>query len=136
MTGGAMNSHNHPMLGSVSAWFYKYLAGIRPDPAGPGFQRFFVQPYAVKDLDWVKAEYTSMYGAIRGAWRRDADGFKLNVTVPVNTVATVFVPASDAKRVTESGVPLGKAEGVKWLRSENGSVVLEVGSGNYEFIVR
>lgn len=136
MTGGAMNSHNHPMLGSVSAWFYKYLAGIRPDPAGPGFQRFFVQPYAVKDLDWVKAEYTSMYGAIRGAWRRDADGFKLNVTVPVNSVATVFVPASDAKRVTESGVALGKAEGVKWLRSENGSVVLEVGSGNYEFAVR
>jgi alpha-L-rhamnosidase len=136
MTGGAMNSHNHPMLGSVSAWFYKYLAGIRSDPAGPGFQRFFVRPYAVKDLNWVKAEYTSMYGVIRGAWRRDADGFKLNVTVPVNSVATVFVPASDARRVTESGVPLEKAEGVKWLRNENGSVVLEVGSGNYEFVVR
>lgn len=136
MTGGAMNSHNHPMLGSVSAWFYKYVAGIRPDPSGPGFKRFYIQPSAIKELDWVKAEYTSMYGVIRCAWRRDADGFRLNVTVPVNSAATVFLPAGDARQVTESGAPLNKSAGVQWLRSENGSVVLEVGSGSYEFVVR
>ncbi|HTE20539.1 MAG TPA: family 78 glycoside hydrolase catalytic domain, partial [Armatimonadota bacterium] len=29
-------SHNHPMFGSVSEWFYKDLAGIRPGPAAVG----------------------------------------------------------------------------------------------------
>jgi len=31
-TGGGMNSHNHPMLGSVGAWFYRAVAGIQADP--------------------------------------------------------------------------------------------------------
>ena len=34
-TGGAMNSHNHPMMGSVDSWFYKYVLGIRPEINGP-----------------------------------------------------------------------------------------------------
>jgi hypothetical protein len=29
LTGSGMNSHNHPMLGSVSSWFHKYLGGIK-----------------------------------------------------------------------------------------------------------
>ena len=29
-TGYGMNSHNHPMYGSISAWFYRYLSGITP----------------------------------------------------------------------------------------------------------
>ncbi len=44
MNGNGMNSHNHPMMGSVSAWFYKYLAGINVDPNAPGFKRFIVRP--------------------------------------------------------------------------------------------
>jgi len=136
MTGGAMNSHNHPMLGSVSAWFYKYLAGIRPDPAAPGFERFIVHPYAVPDLQWVKAEYTSMYGVIRSAWSRDGGAFHLNVSVPVNTVATVYISAADAAHVTENGAALQQAPGVTIVRSENGAVVVEAGAGSYEFVVQ
>ena len=29
-TGARMNSHCHPMYGAVGAWFYTFLAGIRP----------------------------------------------------------------------------------------------------------
>jgi alpha-L-rhamnosidase len=136
MTGGAMNSHNHPMLASVSAWFYKYLAGIQADPASPGFRRFVVHPYAVPGLDWVKGGYTSMYGPIRSEWRRDGDAFRLSVSVPVNSVATVHIPAARPEQVTEGGVALRQAAGVKYLRTESGAVVVEAGSGNYEFVVR
>ena len=65
----------------------------------------------------------------------------MDVTIPVNTTATVYVPAKGAAGVTESGPstslragkPAAKAEGVKFLRMENGAAVYEVGSGCYRF---
>jgi alpha-L-rhamnosidase len=57
----------------------------------------------------------------------------MEVTIPANTTATVYVPAKDAAGVTESGKPTGKVEGVKFLRMENDAAVYEVGSGCYQF---
>jgi len=31
LTGSGINSHNHPMMGSVGAWLYKYIAGMNAD---------------------------------------------------------------------------------------------------------
>jgi alpha-L-rhamnosidase len=136
LTGGGMNSHNHPMMGSVSSWFYKYLGGINTDPQAPGFKRIVIHPYPVGDLTWVRSEYTSMYGVIRSAWRREGKTFRLNLTVPVNTTATVYVPASNVSHVTEGGNPAASAAGVEWMRNEDGAVIFEVGSGDYEFVAR
>jgi alpha-L-rhamnosidase len=133
LTGGQMNSHNHPMMGSVSAWFYKYLAGIKTDPRGPGFKRIILRPHPVKDLDWVRSEYTSMYGVIRSSWRREQSVFLYKITVPVNTTAMVYIPATGIEKVKEGGKPVIGSEALKWLRNENGYVVLETGSGEYEF---
>jgi alpha-L-rhamnosidase len=57
----------------------------------------------------------------------------MDVTIPGNTTATVFVPAKDAAAVTESGKPADKADGVKFLRMENNVAVYAVGSGTYQF---
>jgi len=75
-----------------------------------------------------------MYGVIRSAWRKEGKTFRLNVTVPVNTTATVYVPASNVSQVAEGGKPAASAAGVKWVRNEDGAVVFEVGSGDYEFV--
>lgn len=136
LNGYGMNSHNHPMMGSVSAWFYKYLAGINVDTTTPGFKRFIIRPYALGDLTWVRSEYSSMQGPIRSSWSREGESFHLKVSVPVNTTATVYVPAADQSQVTEGGNPAANAAGIKWLRSENGSAVFEVGSGDYEFVTQ
>ena len=136
MNGNGMNSHNHPMMGSVSAWFYKYLAGINVDPNAPGFKRFIVRPYPLEDLTFVRSGYASMYGQIRSDWRKEDGAMHLNVTVPANTTATVYVPAGEKSKVTEGGKPAASVPGVKWLRNENGSAVFEVGSGEYEFVAR
>jgi len=136
LTGAGMNSLNHPMLAPVGSWFYKYLGGIRTDPQGPGFKRIIIHPCPMGDLTWVRSEYTSMYGVIRSAWRREGKSFRLKVTVPVNTTARVYVPASDVSDVGEGGKPAASAEGVKWVRNENGAVVFEVGSGDYEFVAK
>ena len=60
-------------------------------------------------------------------------GFTLEVTVPPNTTAMVWVPANDAASVTESGRQISAARGVKFLRAEAGAAVFEVASGSYTF---
>jgi alpha-L-rhamnosidase len=134
-TGDAsMNSEALLILaGNLDAWFYQTLAGINADPAQPGFKHVIIRPQPVGDLTWVKAHHDSPYGRIASSWKREAGNLKLDVTIPANTTATVYVPAKDETGVTESGKPASKADGVKFLRLENGAAVYEVGSGNYKF---
>jgi len=47
--------------------------------------------------------------------------------------ATVLVPAKSADTITESGQPLAKAPGVKFLRIEGDRAVLEAEAGRYRF---
>lgn len=126
-------THNHIMFGDISAWFYDVLGGIQPDPAGPGFKKFIIRPSVVGDLNWVKCAHESMYGRIVSNWRLDAGKLFMDVTIPPNSTATVFVPAADKAGITESGKPMENAEGVRFLRMENGAAVFEVGSGSYQF---
>ncbi len=75
-------SRNHIMFGDISAWFFRTLAGIQPDPAAPGFKHVIIAPYFPDDLSWVRAEHRSPYGLIRSAWRREADGLLVEVDNP------------------------------------------------------
>ncbi len=133
LTGGAMNSHNHPMLGSVDNWFFKYLAGIRPDEAGPGFRRFIVAPVITGDLTWVEASHESLRGTIRSAWRKEGSIIRLSVRVPVNATAIVHLPASAGSAITERGIPLRDVDGAIALPANGSPTRIELGSGDYEF---
>lgn len=126
-------SHNHPMFGSVSEWFYRALAGINPAPDAAGFNRIIVAPQMVGDLKWVKAKYDSIRGAVISEWTRERYAIRLHVRVPVGVEATVFLPASDELGITESGKSLAQAQGVKLLEMRQGSAVLAVKSGDYNF---
>jgi alpha-L-rhamnosidase len=53
--------------------------------------------------------------------------------VPPNTVATAWVPTTDAAGVTEGGRPIGEAPGVVAVGEEPGCLTLTLGSGIYEF---
>lgn len=129
----AMNSGNHVMqIGDLGIWMYEYLGGIRTDPNRPGFKHSIVRPFPVADLRFVKASHKSMYGPLATSWKSDAGRFTMEVTIPPNTTATVYVPAKDAASVTESGKPAAKS--LKFARMESGAAVFEVGSGTYSFI--
>jgi len=81
----------------------------------------------------VNAHHDSPYGRIVSNWKREGEKLTMDVTIPPNTTATIFVPAKDAASVTESGKPAGEAKGVKFLRMENHAAIYAVGSGNYQF---
>ena len=57
----------------------------------------------------------------------------IDITIPANPAATVFVPAKDAAGVAESGKSAARAEGVEFLRRQNNAAVYAVGSGTYRF---
>jgi alpha-L-rhamnosidase len=150
-------THNHVMFGDISAWFFNTLAGIRLDPSAPGFKRIIIKPSVlalsgvegVGDLTWVKCHYDSMYGRIVSNWRiapstsllRPGSGqvragggaLVMEVEIPPNTTATVFVPATEASLVTESRRPAAEAPGVRFLRMEPHAAVYAVSSGRYVF---
>ncbi|MFZ0034788.1 MAG: glycoside hydrolase family 78 protein [Sedimentisphaerales bacterium] len=127
------SSQNHFMLGQIIEWFYQDLAGIAPDPTGPGFRKIIIRPQPVGNLTWVKAAYDSIYGPITSDWNLANETFTLKLAIPPNTTATVFVPAKPTAEVTESGVSAQNSPGVKFIRQENDRMIYCVGSGRYEF---
>ncbi len=132
--GPEMNGQGFKMLaGDMHAFLYQNIAGIAPDICNPGFKHIILKPEPVDGLTYVNASYKSIYGRIVSNWRRDKGNFKWDVTIPANTTATVYVPAKDVTSVTESGQPIDIAQGVKFLRMEEGRAVFEAGSGTYEF---
>jgi len=129
-----MNGESQMILaGNLVAWMYQTLAGINYDPAQPGFKHIILHPRPVEDLRFVKAWHKCLYGAIRSSWKRGAGQFSLDVTIPLNTTATIYIPAKDAARVLEGGQPANKSKGLRFLRVEEGNAVFEAGSGDYSF---
>jgi alpha-L-rhamnosidase len=126
-------SHNHFMLGQITEWFYKDLAGIDSDPDGPGFKKIIIRPTPVGDLQWARASYDSIRGTIRSEWKREHGKFTLKITIPAGTTATVFVPAKSVDDVKESGKAAAHSMGVRLLRQEADYALFAVDSGNYEF---
>jgi alpha-L-rhamnosidase len=128
-----MNSFNHYSLGSCGEWLYATVAGIDCDPAAPGFKRIIIRPRPGGGLTEAAGRYQSIHGRITSAWTLKNGGFTLDVEIPANTTATVHVPAKAAAGVRESGKPAAQAEGVTFLRMEDGAAVFAIGSGTYRF---
>jgi alpha-L-rhamnosidase len=126
-------SYNHPTMGCVGFWLYQGLAGIKPDPTGPGYKKFVIKPSVVGDLTWVKAHYDSIRGRIESSWKRTGNKLEMNITVPVNTQATVYIPSLGGEVISESGKPISLGAGIKLLPSVPGFSVFRVGSGSYRF---
>jgi alpha-L-rhamnosidase len=123
-----------PSLGGpVGAWLYRTILGIRPAPDGPGFSRIILQPEPVAGLAWARGHFDSRHGRIRSDWRITDGTFHLQIEIPANTSATVFVPAADASSVREYDTPAASAPGVRFLRHETGRAVFTIGSGTYHF---
>ncbi|MBI4323675.1 MAG: family 78 glycoside hydrolase catalytic domain [Chloroflexi bacterium] len=147
-------SHNHPAFGSIGEWFLKSLAGLQPDPEMVGCDRIIIRPACAAclwgrqalisgsaagrpqptaDLTWARGEYQSIRGRVASEWRVEEGKITLNVTIPPNATATVFVPTRDPEAVLESGQPASQAPGLRFLRREQGAAVFQAGSGRYRF---
>lgn len=128
-------SNNHLMLGHLMEWFYSGLGGITSEEDAIAFNRLIIRPNPVGDLTFTNCSFVSPYGKITSNWKKSAKRFELDVTIPANSSATIYLPASANAVCTESGKSIAQ---IKWIRqkaSAEGKIVLETGSGIYHFTV-
>jgi alpha-L-rhamnosidase len=126
-----MNSFAHYSFGAVYQWMVENIGGIRTN--GPAYKQIVIAPQPGGKLTWAKVGYDSVRGRIESHWKLDGGKLLMDVAIPANTTATVLVPAAQAADITEGGRPLDQAEGVKFVRMEDGRAVLAIGSGSYQF---
>lgn len=86
----AMNSFSHYAFGSVAEWMYRYGLGI--ETQGAGFREIIIKPAISKEINEMAGSYVSINGKIATAWKRTGKKVTVDVTIPVNTVATVYLP--------------------------------------------
>lgn len=140
--GPGMNSHNHPAFGFVGGWFYRALAGIVPNAEHGGFERFDIKPFVVGDLKEAQASVDTVRGLVASHWVRTNNGITLNVTIPGNSTASVWVPkvgladvviAEGSKPIWHAGKFVPGVPGVESASDAGDWVKFEVGSGTYSF---
>ena len=130
-------------FGAVIEWAYRVLAGIDTD--GAGYRHIIVRPRPPTPgsnpdqtpINSVNAYYDSINGRIVSAWKLENGTFTLDVTVPANTTASVFLPGATAERTTEGGAPLATTiAGIRSFAAADNALKVEVAAGSYKFTVR
>ncbi|HEY6502907.1 MAG TPA: glycoside hydrolase family 78 protein [Chitinophagaceae bacterium] len=129
-----MNSFNHYAYGAIGDWMYRTVAGLRE--GAPGYKEIIIQPHPGGKLTQANADLETYYGKISSHWKIENNKFQLDVEVPANTTATIYIPAASADDVLESGNALATVTGIKITGREKGYVVVMTGSGVYHFKVK
>lgn len=123
-----MNSLNHYAYGSVAAWFYDTICGIRDlaeeNPDWAAFRRFRLAPQPGGTLTFARATHEiPSGGVIASAWERKGDQIDWTFEVPTGTEAEIVFPGR-----LEGPLPEGLAA------EPNGKVVAR--PGTYRVCVR
>jgi alpha-L-rhamnosidase len=127
-------SRNHYALGAVCGFLFRRIAGIAP--LEPGFKKIALHPVLDPRVKRGGGEYTSVLGKISTDWHQhDAGGFSLDLTVPPNATALVYLPATQAMTVAEGGQIISCNEDIRGIRRTSQQAIIEVGSGSYRFTV-
>ena len=129
----SMNSFNHYAYGAIGDWMYRTVAGIDTKTEAPGYKQIVIKPTIGGNLTNANADYETNYGKISSHWAVAGNKISLDVEIPANTTATIYIPANDNSVVTESGKSVASMPGIKLATPEPGYMIVNVGSGVYHF---
>ncbi len=86
------NSFNHFAKGAIGDWMYSTIGGIRHDEQNPGYKHIILKPEPGKGLDYARAVLESPYGEVSCFWAIRNQQLFVEVNIPPNTTATLFLP--------------------------------------------
>ena len=127
----SMNSYNHYAYGAIGDWMYRVIAGIDTKTDAPGYKQIVIKPTIGGKLENASADYETNYGKVSSHWKINDGAVSLDVEIPANTLATVYIPSNNGDVVMESGKPLGPD--IKQLEPRPGYTLVSLGSGTYHF---
>ena len=128
-----MNSFNHYAYGAIGDWMYRILVGLDTYDDGPGYKHSKIKPHIGGGFTSASAGLETYYGKLSCEWSIEGGKFSMNVEIPANTVATVYIPAKKPTDISESGKSIVEIKDIKIAGEEEGYVVLKLGSGKYLF---
>ena len=101
----------------------------------PAYRHIIFKPQPVDDISFVKYHNNTSFGDAGIFWKKSDDNFSMEVTIPVGSYATVYVPAKQNQDVFESGKSISNSEYIKVVGEKDGYKIFSVNSGNYQFEV-
>ncbi|MBW8687048.1 glycoside hydrolase family 78 protein [Chitinophaga rhizophila] len=128
-----MNSFNHYAYGAIGDWMYRIMVGIDTREDAPGYKHIVIKPNPGGNLTQATGNLQTYYGNIRSSWKLENGQLLLEVDIPANTAATVYIPVKEGGTVTEGGKPVGEQRDISAVGTEKGFAVVKVGSGKYRF---
>ncbi len=97
-----LNSFNHYANGSIGDWMYRKIGGINQLEAG--YHRFYIKPMFVRGIEEARTELETPYGKITSLWSCRDKKIHVEVNVPANTTAVLYLPEKDEALEVGSGV--------------------------------
>ena len=92
-----MNSLNHYSYGSIEAWMYGEVCGIRPVEAG--FKKAVIAPHADKRLGYAECILDTAAGCYKSSWKCEGDKVVYRVEVPFDAEAEFLVEGMDLQKL-------------------------------------
>jgi alpha-L-rhamnosidase len=129
----SMNSFNHYAYGAIGDWMYRVMVGLDTYEDGVGYKHIKIQPHIGGGFTSAAASLQTYYGLLSNSWKIDTGKIIMDVEIPANTIATVYIPAAASDVVTESNTILSSVKDISVTGMENGYVVVKLGSGKYHF---
>jgi alpha-L-rhamnosidase len=128
-----MNSFNHYAYGAIGDWMYRTITGLDTYDDGAGYKKIRIQPHTGGNLSYANADLETGYGKLTVHWKITEGKFMMDVEIPSNTTASIYIPATTAESITENGKPLSDQKEIVVTGSEANYIKLETGSGIYHF---
>ncbi len=124
-------SNCHPMFGTITEWYFRWLAGIRPDPSHSGLEKFFIGPSLPAGLKSVDCSYKSPFGNIVSNWENKSKEMqKYYFEIPAGTEANAIIPLNTGQVIKVSG-----SAGSSSRREEGSTNRFILKPGTYTFTV-
>jgi alpha-L-rhamnosidase len=131
----SMNSFNHYAYGAIGDWMYTVVAGLDMDETVAGYKRIVIKPSPGGGLTAASASLQTYYGTLSSGWKTDSGKLILDVEIPANTTAVLYIPAKETASVYESGKMLADVKEIVAAGKTEGYIMVKAGSGKYHFEV-
>ena len=112
---------------------YKILVDRKHDQNN--YKKIIIKPFLAKDLSFVSASLETIRGTVFSKWELNESQLKLNIRIPFNTSADIYIPANKDAKVYEGGKSVSDVDGINLHGYVKNYQVYSVDSGGYEFIV-
>ena len=113
---------------------YKYIGGISPDEAAPGFKHTIFRPAINSSLESAMSEHESMYGEVKCFFAKRDGKTSINIKVPFGCTATLYLPESYVETLCESGKKVAESYSFGVKKGACGAeMYISLVSGEYNF---